>query len=79
MNEAVFFARLLGYDYLASVHLKATTVTMTTETLTPEANFKIIGKQGKINVLHVPHAFKYILLPFFTNHKITHRYFRSYE
>lgn len=77
MNEAVFFARFLGYDYLASVHLKATT--MTTETVTLETNFKIIGKQGKINVLHVPHAFKYILVPFFTNHKITHRYFRSYE
>lgn len=55
MNEAVFFARFLGYDYLASAHLKGTT--MTTETVTLEANFKIIGKQGKINVLHVPHAF----------------------
>lgn len=77
MNEAVFFARFLGYDYLASVHRKA--ATMTTKTVTLEANFKIIGKQGKINVLHVPHAFKYILLPFFTNNKITHRYFLSYK
>ena len=45
MNEAVFFARFLGYDYLASVHLKATT--MTTETVTLEANFKIIGNKEK--------------------------------